>query len=174
MIKVALSNWSAKQSVMKLLHSESHKIMFFCLLWKGPIFEPQKTLRNKRPYAGISFLVFVLFRPCSSYLFICSSSARMICCFAAFLIFLHHILQNSCRLFVCLFSSYFSYFSGLACLLCSRTRYASISLVLPWLIAVVFGFLCLSLWPQNLYLSRMKNQHGHWGYCWCRWVERTV
>ena len=54
-----------------------------------------------------------------------------------------------------------------------RTRYVSISLALPWLIAVVLFFLRLSLWPHNLYLSRMKNQHGHWVY-WCRWVERTV
>ena len=30
------------------------------------------------------------------------------------------------------------------------------------------------LWPHNLYLSRLKNQEGHWGYYWCRWVERTV
>ena len=52
------------------------------------------------------------------------------------------------------------------------TRYASISLALPWLIAVVFGFPRLSLWPQNLYISRMKNQHGHWVY-WC-WVQRAV
>ena len=29
------------------------------------------------------------------------------------------------------------------------------------------------LWPHNLYLSRMNNQHGHWVH-WCRWVERTV
>ena len=36
-------------------------------------------------------------------------------------------------------------------------------------------FFSVSLWPQNLYLSTMKNQEGHWGYCWirCRWVERT-
>ena len=32
-----------------------------------------------------------------------------------------------------------------------------------------------SLWPHKSYLSRMKNQDGHWVYCWwCRWVERTV
>ena len=49
---------------------------------------------------------------------------------AAFLIFLHHIIQNSCRLLL-FFNSYFSHFSGLACLLCSRTRYAGISLALP-------------------------------------------
>ena len=24
------------------------------------------------------------------------------------------------------------------------------------------------------YLSRMKNQEGYWGYCWCLWVEKTV
>ena len=42
MIKVAVSNWSSKKSAMKLLRFESHKIMFFCLLWKGPIFEPKK------------------------------------------------------------------------------------------------------------------------------------
>ena len=70
-------------------------------------------------YTGISFLVFVLFRPCSSCLFLFS-------CSSCNLYDLHHILQNSCRLF-CRFSSYFCYFSGLACLLCSRTRYASIS-----------------------------------------------
>ena len=52
MIKVAVSNWSSKKYVMKLFRFESHKIiMFFCLLWKGPIFEPQKILHNTRPYA---------------------------------------------------------------------------------------------------------------------------
>ena len=63
-----------------------------------------------RPYAGILFLVFVLFRPCSSYLFPFSTYVVLL---AAFLVFLDHILQNSCRLFG-LFSSFF-YFSGLAC-----------------------------------------------------------
>ena len=29
------------------------KIMFFCLLWKGPIFEPKKISHNKRPYCFI-------------------------------------------------------------------------------------------------------------------------
>ena len=43
MIKVGVSNWSSKKSVMKLLRFESHKIMFYCLLWKGPIFEPKKS-----------------------------------------------------------------------------------------------------------------------------------
>ena len=28
---------------MKLLRFEWHKMMFFCLLWKGPIFEPKKS-----------------------------------------------------------------------------------------------------------------------------------
>ena len=142
--------------------------MFFCLLWKGPIFEPKKILHNKRPYVGILFLVFVLFRPCSSYLFPFSTYVVLL---AAFLIFLDHILQNSCRLFG-LFSSFF-YFSGLACFVVFSYQVRFVAfLALPWLIAVDLVFLCLTVWPHNMYLSRM-NQHGHWVY-WCRWVERTV
>ena len=58
-------------------------------------------------------------------------------------------------------------------LLCSRTRYASTWFA--YLDSLALGFsLSHCLWPQNLYLSRMKNQEGYWGYCWCRWVERTV
>ena len=64
-----------------------------------------------RPDAGIFLLVFELFRPCSSYRLLFSTYVVLL---AAFLIFLHHILQNSCQLF-CLFNSDFSYFSGLAC-----------------------------------------------------------
>ena len=56
---------------------------------------------------------------------------------------------------------------------CSRTRYASTWFAYLDSLAR-FGFsLSHCLWPQNLYLSTMKNQEGHWGYCWCRWVERT-
>ena len=59
---------------------------------------------------------------------------------------------------------YFLIFMVWPVLLCSRTRYASISIALPWLIAV-FGFTpSYSLWPHKLYLSRMKNQHGLWVY----------
>ena len=64
-----------------------------------------------RPCAGIFFLVFVLFRPCSSYMFLFSTYVVLL---AAFLIFLHYILQNSCRL-LRLFSYYFPCFSRLAC-----------------------------------------------------------
>ena len=46
---------------------------------------------------------------------------------------------------------------------CSRTRYASTWFA--YLDSLAFGF-SLSHWPQNLYLSRMKNQQGHWGYRW--------
>ena len=56
---------------------------------------------------------------------------------------------------------------------CSRTRYASTWFA--YLESLAFGFsLSHCLWPHNLYLSRMKNQEGHCGYWWCRWVERTV
>ena len=59
-----------------------------------------------RPYAGISFHVFVLFRPCSSYLFLLSTYVVLL---AAFLI-LRHTIQNSCRLFF--FYLFFSSFSA--------------------------------------------------------------
>ena len=45
---------------MKLVRFESHKTMFFCLLWKGPIFEPQKILHNKRPYRDFVILIIFL------------------------------------------------------------------------------------------------------------------
>ena len=57
-------------------------------------------------------------------------------------------------------------------LLCSCTRYAS-----TWFAYLDSSSVCFFsvwLWPHNLYLSRMKNQEGHWGYCWCPWVERTA
>ena len=79
--------------------------------------------------------------------------------FAAFLIFLHHVRENSCRFFgllffLSLFSSCFSFFLyGLACFVVFRARYASISLALSRLIAVVLVFsvsqsyhrMCISL-----------------------------
>ena len=50
----------------------------------------------RRPYAGIFFLFLALFRPCNGYLFLFSTYVVLV---AAFLIFVCHILQNSCRLF---------------------------------------------------------------------------
>ena len=58
-------------------------------------------------------------------------------------------------------------------LLCYRTRYASISLAFYIDELRLFGLLCLTVCDHMIictrYLSRMKNQHGHWVY-WCRWV----
>ena len=51
-----------------------------------------------RPYAGIVFLVFVLFRPCISNLFLFSTYHTYVF-LVAFLIFLDHILQTCGRLF---------------------------------------------------------------------------
>ena len=131
-------------------------------------------------------LCFVLFfgleSSCSSSC--CFARAAVICSSSARIILRMLFLQpfRFCWItffripvgFCCLFSSDFSYFSGLACFVVFsyQVRY-SISLALPWIIAVVLFFLCLSLWPHNLYLSGMKNQHRH-GVYWCRWVERTV
>ena len=53
--------------------------------------------------------------------------------------------------------------SGLFC--CVRTLYASISIAFTLIICDCLTLFTLyhSLWPhKRLYLSRMKNQHGHW------------
>ena len=122
-------------------------------------------------YAGILFLVFVLFRPCSSYLFLFSTYAVLL---AAFLIFLHHILQNSCRFFVVFLVLIFLIFLVWLVLLCSRTRYASISLALPGLNAVVLFLLCLTVCDHRICISlgwristdmmplSRKTTHTHW------------
>ena len=89
--------------------------------------------------------------------FICFGPYLRIRFFHLFFIFLHFFLF------------------GRPCLLCSRTRSVSLYLILPLIISpLLFFFLCFKLWPHNWYLSRMKNQDGHWVYCWCRLVERTV
>ena len=43
---VAVSNWSSKKTVMKLLRFESRKIMFFCLLWKRKLKDTTKAIQN--------------------------------------------------------------------------------------------------------------------------------
>ena len=71
-------------SLSDLLASHSSELLSaFCCLF--------------RPCAGIFFLVFVLFCPCSSCLFLFSTYVVLL---VAFLIFLHHIIQNSCRHFL--------------------------------------------------------------------------
>ena len=62
-----------------------------------PFFSLPLFLPPTRPYAGNFFLVFVLFHPCSSSLFLLSAYVVLP---AAPLIFSPHILQNSCRLFL--------------------------------------------------------------------------
>ena len=102
---------------------------------------------------------------------ICSSLAHMQCssCSLSFLIS-HHIFQNTCRLF----SFVLFFFVAWLILLCSRTRYASISLDLPLMNCdCLVSSVSQSLTTYNLYISKMKNQHGHWVY-WCRRVKRTV
>ena len=101
-----------------------HSFVLFCRVSLFvPLFWPPR-----RPYAGICFLVFVLFRPCSSYLFLFSTHVVLL---AAFLIFLHHILQKSCRLSCRLVLVFLLLLVWLVFVMCSRTRYASISLALP-------------------------------------------
>ena len=77
MIKVAVSNWSSKKSVMKLLCFESHiYITFFGLLWKGPIFEPKKKSHNKQPYVHIK-RPFLIRGPIYTALLLCSCTPAL-------------------------------------------------------------------------------------------------
>ena len=62
--------------------------VLLAVFFSVPLFFP-----HRRPYVGIFFLVFVLFRPCSSCLFLFNTYVVL----AAFFTFLHHIIQNSCR-----------------------------------------------------------------------------
>ena len=99
------------------------RVFFFCLVSLCSLIFPPR-----RPYAGLLFLVFVLFRPSSSYLFLFSTYVVLL---AAFLILLYHILQNSCRFFFVFVVVIFVIFLVWLVLLCCRTRDASISLALP-------------------------------------------
>ena len=124
-----------------------------------------------------------------THVVVCSASARMYeyaVLLAAFLIFfLHHILQNPFRLFrflflsICLIFFLFSFFMVWLVLSCPRILKftplafpSALRLLLPWWIGTVGFTLSDRLWPHNLYLSRMKNQHKHWVYS-CRWVEEN-
>ena len=57
-----------------------------------------------------------------------------------------------------------SYFSGGVFFVVLSYPVRQHLICLPWIFSVWFFSHCL--WPHNLYLSRMKNQEGRWGYCW--------
>ena len=115
--------------------------------------------------------IFVSLRQCSSHLLLSASTHFIVRVLSAC------VICTLPQLGIAFHSSSFCFswllFRAAFYLLSSRTRYAS-----TW-----FGYLdsltrlgfSLShcLWPQNLYLSTMKNQEGHWGYCWC-WVEEQT
>ena len=127
------------------------------------------------------FLFFVF--PASRYVYLLCCAAA-ICysqqvriynkCYFCLLCHLYPTPSRNFLSFICLAFFFVPLISWVAFfLLCSRTRYASTWFT--YLEPVAFGFsLSHRLWPHNLYLSRKENQEGHWGYCWCRWVERTV
>ena len=140
-----------------------------------------------------SFFVFLLFSCFFTYVPVClSSSCPLRLCNSHLLLsastcFVVRVLSASviCTLphlgillfflFVCFFFFRSSYFSGWwrFFLLRSRTRYASTWFAYLDSLAT-FGF-SLSHCDHRICIreSRMKNQEGHWGYCWC-WVARTV
>ena len=122
------------------------------------------------------FIFFVSLPLCSSHLLLSASTGTYFivrvlsaCCVICTLPHLAIILLFIRFFFFVALISRVAFF-----LLCSRTRYANTWM--PTLNLQRLVFLCSHcLWPQIWYLSRMKNQEGHWGYCWwCRWVERTV
>ena len=128
-----------------------------------------------------------------------SVSLQHVCCSSCshfFPIFLHHLLQNTCRLFCFVFFScflfffscflfslflfLFSFFSS-SFMLCLVLLYSRKGVLVPGTLAFhllcldewrLFGLFCLWDWPQNLYLSEMKNQPEIWVY-WYGWIERT-
>ena len=118
------------------------------------------------------FIFFVSLRLCSRHMLLSASTYFIVRVLSACVSFtLPHLgillFSYSCRIFLV------APFCLVAFLLCSRTRYTSTWFV--YVDSLAFGF-CPShcLWPHNLYRSRMKNQEGHWGYRWCRWIETTV
>ena len=115
--------------------------------------------------------IFVSLRQCSSHLLLSAStyfwvhvlSACVICTLPhlGVLIFLIVLI-----FFVALILRVAIFF------VCSRTRYASTWFA--YLDSSAFGIsLSHCSCDHRICISRMKNQEGHWGYCWC-WVERTV
>ena len=65
------------------------------------------------------------------------------------------------------------YFGGWRMYVCCACRTQCDGMVLRRLMHYDVLSLCRSLWPQNLYLSRVGNQHGHWA-CWMSTSRRTV
>ena len=118
------------------------------------------------------FIFSVFLRLWSSHLLLSASTYFIVRVLSACVICILPHLGNT-SIFIRLVFSRSSYFSGGVFCCCCALVPGTLALDLPTLISDVW-FFSVSLWPQNLYLSRMKNQEGHWGYCWCRWVERTV
>ena len=100
-----------------------------------------------------------------------SATVQQVVRFSFFVSFVSSLLSEF--LYFCLFSDLSQFFHRWGC--CSAFVPGTLAidlatLILSWL----WVFLSHSLWPRNLCRSWMKNQDGHWVYCWCRWVERTV
>ena len=113
------------------------------------------------PYPGM-FLLFVHLRLCSNHLLL---SAISTCSF--FLCHLYSAWSRNSFVFCCLvFPSNVVLIYWVAFSLSCRTRCVSTWFAYIDYFAICF-FLSHSVWPHNLYLSRMKNPDGHWVYCWC-------
>ena len=119
------------------------------------------------------FIFFVSLRLCSSHLLLSASTYFIVRVLSACVICTPPHL--GILRFFCSFSIFFrsSYFSGGVFFCCCALVPGTPALDLPTLILKRFVFLCLTVCDHIIWISRMKNEEGDWGYSWC-WVERTV
>ena len=142
----------------------------------------REALLRRTPWSWFSrffalfILLFIFHSPCISLLRIpfvqqSSTTPASSACFSCVICVLPHLGYP----FVYLLSIFRNYYSCPACLLCSRTQY-----VRTWFadLGSFWDFWFCSylncLWTPHLFLPRMKNQDGHWVYCWWRWVEMVA
>ena len=117
--------------------------------------------------------IFVSLRQCSSHLLLSASTHFIVRVLSAWIICtLPHlgIIWFSFVWFLLFFVALISAGVFFGCALVPGT----LALDLPTSIFYRgLIFLCLTVCDHRICISTMKNQEGHWGYCWCRWVERT-
>ena len=173
------------------------------MVWQGPrldfVAETGRFVAMETPWVRFScslafvpcFLLFVVLFSFLSYLFPASwyvylrvpssvqqpaaTHSKYVFYSACSFCLLCHLYPTPCRssfvFYSCSFFFRSSCFSTCVFLLCSRTRYASTWFA--YLASLAFDF-SLSPCDHRICVYRMKIQEGHWGYCWCRWVERAV
>ena len=141
-----------------------------CFILLGPLSLPFSGVFSPFPSP-----LHVHFGPCSGYVSIFRALASPFYLF----IYFYFILFYFIYLFIYFVQGSFvvslftMYFGGWRMYVCCACRTQCDGMVLRRLMHYDVLSLCRSLWPQNLYLSRVGNQHGHWA-CWMSTSRRTV